>query len=207
MDSGDEKRQRSFHPFTGEDLGDSIPAGMRLMNWMIDLHDNLLTGDTGRFWNGIGGIFLTLLCLTGMVIWWPGVKAWRQSLMVRRKVGWKRFNWDLHSALGFWFLLLVFIWGISGVYLSIPDPFNAVVDYFEPWEEVEGNDPRFGDDVLLWLGRLHFGRYYGIPMKVAWTILGLVPAVLFATGAVMWWNRVLRPWLRRERKPVEVARM
>ena len=125
MDRGDEKKQRAFHPYTGEDLGDSIPTGIRFLNWMIDLHDNLLAGDTGRFVNGIGAIFLVLLCLTGIVIWWPGIRAWRQSLMIRRKVGWKRFNWDMHSAVGFWFLLLVFLWGISGVYLSMPDPFNA----------------------------------------------------------------------------------
>ena len=190
---GEEKKQRSFHPFTGEDLGNAIPPGIRAISWLLDLHDNLLGGETGRFINGIGGIFLTLLCLTGAVIWWPGIRNWRRSLLLHRNVGWKRFNWDLHSMIGFWSFVLVFIWGITGVYLSMPNPFNAAVDFLEPWEENTGNEPRFGDEVLLWFGRLHFGRYYGIPMKIAWTILGLIPPILFISGAIMWWNRVIRP--------------
>ena len=192
MDGDNEqKRQRSFHPFTGEDLGEAIPAGLKFNSWLLDLHDNLLAGDTGRFWNGIGAVLLIVLCLTGAMIWWPGIKAWRRNLLLKRNVGWKRFNWDLHSFLGFWFFAFVFIWGISGVYLSIPDPFNIAVDFIEPINE-ETFEPRVGDEVLVWLGRLHFGRFYGLPMKIAWTVVGLIPAVLFVTGAVMWWNRVVR---------------
>jgi len=26
--------------------------------------------------------------------------------------------------------------------------------------------------------------------------VGLAPAALFLTGAMMWWDRVLKPWLR-----------
>ncbi|MGH9784071.1 MAG: PepSY domain-containing protein, partial [Terriglobia bacterium] len=52
--------------------------------------------------------------------------------------------------------------------------------------------PRLGDTALFWLTRLHFGRWGGIPTKVLWTIFGLVPAVLFITGAYMWWNRAVR---------------
>ena len=44
----------------------------------------------------------------------------------------------------------------------------------------------------MWLGRLHFGRYGGLPMKTAWAV-GLAPAALFVTGAIMWWQRVVRP--------------
>jgi uncharacterized iron-regulated membrane protein len=28
-------------------------------------------------------------------------------------------------------------------------------------------------------------------------VLGLLPVLLFVTGAIMWWNRVLRPRLRK----------
>ena len=28
-------------------------------------------------------------------------------------------------------------------------------------------------------------------------VLGLTPPVLFVTGAIMWWHRVLNPWLKR----------
>jgi uncharacterized iron-regulated membrane protein len=28
--------------------------------------------------------------------------------------------------------------------------------------------------------------------KLIWAVFGLAPAVMFVTGAVMWWNRVVR---------------
>jgi len=44
---------------------------------------------------------------------------------------------------------------------------------------------------LLWLTRLHFGRFAGVVTKAVWTAVGLVPATLFVTGVTMWWNRLL----------------
>jgi hypothetical protein len=57
-------------------------GGNSLIEWLVRLHTNLLTGTTGRFVNGIGGGCLTLLCLTGAMIWWPGTRHWRRSLTV-----------------------------------------------------------------------------------------------------------------------------
>jgi len=83
---------------------------------------------------------------------------------------------------------------VSGVYLAFPNPFQNVVDYLQPSQNLT-NEVRFGDEFLRWLSRLHFGRFGGWPVKALWTVLGLIPVVLFITGAVMWWNRVLRPAL------------
>jgi uncharacterized iron-regulated membrane protein len=73
-----------------------------------------------------------------------------------------------------------------------------VVDYLEPVGE-SAKTTRFGDQVLFWLSRLHFGRFAGLPVEIIWTVFGLMPAVLFATGALLWWKRVLRPWMRGRR--------
>ena len=43
--------------------------------------------DNGRKVNGIGAIFLTLLCVTGLVVWWPG-SNWRSSSSYRRAARW-----------------------------------------------------------------------------------------------------------------------
>ena len=53
------------------------------VEWFVKLHENLLFGKTGRLVNGIGALFLTLVCLTGAVIWWPGIKNWRRSPTVK----------------------------------------------------------------------------------------------------------------------------
>jgi uncharacterized iron-regulated membrane protein len=184
---------RIFDPYTGNYLGYPDPAMVRFIVWLASLHDELLNGEKGRDVNGIGAISLTVLCVTGMIIWWPGIANWRRSLTFDLKQNWKLFNWHLHSAVGFWTFLLVFMWAVSGIYLAFPNPFQNVVDHFQPLDESKPALTRSGDVVLQWLARLHFGRFGGWPIKALWTVLGLIPLILFITGAVMWWNRVLRP--------------
>src|SRR5262249_25723123 len=101
---------RLFDPYTGKDLGSPDPAMVRFITWSVSLHDDLLLGETGRKLNGTGSILLTVLCLTGLVIWWPGISSWRRSLTIDLKSNWKLFNWHLHSAAGFWSFLLVLMW-------------------------------------------------------------------------------------------------
>jgi uncharacterized iron-regulated membrane protein len=184
---------RIFDPYTGKYLGYPDPAMVRFIVWLASLHDELLNGEKGRDANGIGAISLTVLCVTGMIIWWPGIANWRRSLTVDLKQNWKLFNWHLHSAVGFWTFLLVFMWAVSGIYLAFPNPFQNLVDHFQPLDESKPSLTRSGDVMLQWLSRLHFGRFGGWPIKALWTVLGLIPLILFITGAVMWWNRVLRP--------------
>jgi uncharacterized iron-regulated membrane protein len=196
-DDGGKALHRIFDPYSGKDLGPPDPAMIRFLIWSTSLHDDLLNGDEGRKVNGAGAIFLTILCATGLVIWWPGVANWRRSLTVDLKSNWKLFNWNLHSAAGFWSFVLVLMWAISGVYLAFPTPFQDVIDYFEPLDEANPQQARIGDEFLRWITRLHFGRFGGWPTKALWTALGILPFLLFVTGAVMWWNRVLGPGLDR----------
>jgi uncharacterized iron-regulated membrane protein len=213
---GDLTMRRLFNPYTGEDLGDPLPAGYRLTRWLLDLHDNLLAGRTGRRVNGFGALFLLLLCATGAVIWWPGIKSWRRSLTVDVRPGSERLTWRLHSALGFWSFLFLVMWGLTGTYLAFPDIVAAAFDYLEPFDEDNPAD-RVGDTIQYWLGYLHFGRLggRGIPgcgrglcnstTKLIWAVVALVPPVMFVTGALMWWRRVVRPSRRIERATSTVA--
>jgi len=191
------KLQRLFNPYTGADLGDSIRIGFRFVLWLADLHDNLLYAQTGRLINAAGGIFTVILGLTGAVIWWPGIDTWRRGMSFRWKTNPKGFNWTLHSALGFWTFAFFFMWAITGIYLSIPSTFNAAVDFLEPLN-ASSRSLRFGDELLSWLAKAHFGRFAGVSVKIIWTVIGLVPSVLFITGLLMWWKRVLKPWLGRK---------
>ena len=192
IDRDGKRQQRLFDPYTGEDLGHALPLGWRLTTWLLDLHDNLLYGETGRSVNGVGALLMTLLSLTGAFIWWPGIQSWRRSLTIDWKANWRRLNWNLHSAIGFWTVAFVFLWGITGIYLSFPEPFMAIVNYLEPLD-VSSFEPRLGDTILYWIAYLHFGRFAGWPTKLLWALLGLAPPIMFVTGVLMWWKRVLRP--------------
>jgi uncharacterized iron-regulated membrane protein len=191
VERGAEKKERLFNPYTGEDLGDSVTRGELFVLRLVRLHDELLLDREGRFWNGIGSLVMTLTVLTGAIVWWPGLGRWRRSLMVRRGGGWRRVNWDLHSAAGAWLFLFLLMWGVSGFYLGVPEPFSNLVDRISDPEAYLGERP--GDVALAWLTRLHFGRWRNAPLlKATWAAVGLVPALMFVTGVVMWWNRVLR---------------
>lgn len=194
-----ERKERLFNPYTGEDLGDSVTRGELFVLWLVRLHDELLFDREGRWWNGALSLVFTLLVFTGAVVWWPGVGRWKRSLGVKWSTGWKRVNWDLHSALGFWLFLFMLMWGVSGFYLGIPEPFSNFVDWIS---DPNSLDERPGDVALTWLTRLHFGRWrnpgWGPWLKAVWAIVGLVPAIMFVTGVVMWWNRVVRRRPSRE---------
>lgn len=145
----------------------------RAVEWLVDFHGNLSHGDAGRRLNGIGAILLTLLCLTGAVIWWPGIAHWRRSLTVNWRSSFARINWDLHNVLGVWCFLFLAMWGISAMYFSFPQLFSP-----------------FSDQVLTWLSNLHFGRF-DLWTEVLWALIGLVPAVLAFTGMFMCCHRLL----------------
>jgi uncharacterized iron-regulated membrane protein len=186
-----DKDERLFDPYTGKDLGSSFTRGERAVLWNVRLHDELLFGREGRFWNGVASAFVTVLCLSGAVVWWPGINRWRRSLYITSRVGWRRLTWDLHSSMGAWLFLFVLMWGVSGFYMGVPEPFTALVDLVsDPDPAVYGDRP--GDLALVWLSRLHFGRWQSDWLKALWAVIGLAPAVMFVTGAMMWWNRVVR---------------
>jgi uncharacterized iron-regulated membrane protein len=196
---------RLFDPYTGEDLGEAEPRATKLFEKVAQLHDNLLGDRTGRTVNGVGGIVLTVMCLSGLWIWWPGVRNWKRGLMLRWNTSWKRFNWDLHSVMGFWSFAFVFMWAITSVYMVFPDPFLEVVDFLQPPDAL--GTPRTGDIVLEWFAKAHFGRFSGLWVKIVWGVIGLVPPALFITGVIMWWNRKIRGWLRAEERPFEQLRL
>jgi uncharacterized iron-regulated membrane protein len=188
-----ETLQERFNGFTGADMGSARPKSVAVMEWFTDLHDNLLKGETGRKVNAVGGALLCILCISGLVIWWRASGAWYKGFFFNPRSSWKRINFDLHAAIGFWGLLILFLWGVSGIYFGFPDAFIKIVDYFEPPDQVPMG--RQGDAFIAWMVRMHFGRYGGMGVRITYVTIGLLPAVMFVTGAIMWWNRVLRRWL------------
>jgi len=190
--------QERFSPYSGADMGAAHPRAVAVMEWFTDLHDNLLKGETGRKVNAVGGALLCVLCISGLVIWWRASGAWYKGFLFNPRSGWKRINFDLHAALGFWGLLILVLWGVSGIYFGFPDPFMKVVDYFEPPDQFPIG--RQGDAFIAWMVRMHFGRYGGMGVRITYVVIGLLPAVMFVTGAIMWWNRVLRRWVADTRR-------
>ena len=152
------------------------------IEWLVNLLTNLLSGSTGRLVNGIGAICLMSLCITGGIIWWPGIKNWRRSATVSWRANFARISWDLHSALGLWCFFFVLVWGVSGIYFAFPQIFNVLL-LLDPADH-------FTDAGLSWLAQLHFGRFDRFT-EALWTLLGLAPGVLAFTGLFICCRRVM----------------
>lgn len=188
-----EVRTRLFNPFTGEDLGDEQPWTLKLLVWTTELHADLLGGPTGRTINGYFGLAFTVLVISGLVTW---TMRGRRHFYIRRHIDWRRQTLQLHSAFGFWPFLLLLLWAVSGLYLTFPTAFNAMLEIFFP--AVDGFSER-ADQITAWLSTAHFGRFGGLGIRWTWILLGLVPAVLFVSGLILWSISVVKPWLKRRR--------
>src|SRR5215831_9690542 len=62
------RKVRLFNPYTGKDLGDSTPLGIWAVSKLLELHDDLLAGTTGRSVNGIAAFLFIVIALTGIVV-------------------------------------------------------------------------------------------------------------------------------------------
>jgi uncharacterized iron-regulated membrane protein len=125
---------------TGQVVGDIDPDHSWLL-WIIDLHFRLSAGRIGSILNGIGAVCLLLLCFTGAIVWWSGWKHWTRGLKVSVHKSWKRINFDLHSSVGSWTLLILSMWAFSGVYFVWPKPIESFVNRFS--SVASANPPRF----------------------------------------------------------------
>ena len=115
----------------GEILGE-FPRRTTWIDTVRDLHETLLVRGTGRILNGVGAAFLLLLSATGLVIWWPGVRNWKRALAVDFRRNWRRINYDMHSAVGLWTLLIVSFWAVSGIYFGWPRQTFRLVNSLSP---------------------------------------------------------------------------
>jgi uncharacterized iron-regulated membrane protein len=120
----------------GDSLTGALVAQRRTwIDWVYDLHVYLLLGRThGMQVNGVGAVGLLLLALSGLYLWWPGVKTWRRGLRIHFSRNWRRINFDLHHAIGFWTLFIVSWWAFSGIYFAWYREVTALVAAFSPLE-------------------------------------------------------------------------
>lgn len=106
---------------TGRVLG-TIESGW--VDWMVDLHRNLLSGTTGRTIVGWAGVVLLALSSTGLLMWLRGARNWRSWITVRRGGSTIRFNYELHRASGLWAYAFLAVLAFTGIERSFPTTFR-----------------------------------------------------------------------------------
>jgi len=185
MSNGVGQQQRLFDPFTGRDLGNAFPKSILFLNWLKDLHTNLGFGTNGRLANGLGAGLITVLAISGVLIWWQRTRAWTLQVKVQPRGRLKQGHRDLHRTIGLWTLPLVLMWGITGIVLVMQ---TTPVPIFQ------GVARSMAEGIARASYSLHFGRFTSAPLQIIWTIFALAPSLLVVTGLLLWWNRSTRYW-------------
>ncbi len=132
----DSDRRQSLLTLDAKTVAILPVASRSWINWVHDLHLYLLLGPSGMQVNGVGAVVLLVLTATGLVLWWPGVRTWARGLRVNFRHNWRRINFDLHNAIGFWTLFIVVWWAISGVYFAWYKPVQRAVNLLSPLQGI-----------------------------------------------------------------------
>lgn len=127
---GDEFVTVLIDPVSAEILGE-LPE-RSLIRILQGIHYDLFGGRTGRVVNGIGAGCVLVLCLTGLVIWWPGTSNLRDGFTVNAQRSWRRRIWELHRAVGIWTVLLIAMWAVTGLSFIFPTQVRSAVNWISP---------------------------------------------------------------------------
>lgn len=153
-------------PYTGALLGTrERGAGSLdragLVDWVFELHRNLLLGSTGRQWTGWAAVLWTIDCFVGFWLtlprlrratpgglptmqhapaghrssrsWW---RRWASAWRVHPGAGPRRLTFDAHRAGGLWVWAMLFVLAWSGVAFNLgSEVYRPVMRLFFPMEE------------------------------------------------------------------------
>lgn len=162
------------NPYTAELLGVyNLSSGP--LHVVDVLHSNLFLGRTGRLINGIGALCLLLMAITGILIWWPGRKLWKRQLTIDPKAGWRRINFDLHHAVGFWSLIGFSVLCVTGAFFTWPQVFrNTVARFYAVTQPVQPKVVRPQGAEMLSFAKLLEAADRAVPEKT--TRRAMLPA-------------------------------
>ncbi|MBO9518500.1 MAG: PepSY domain-containing protein [Porphyrobacter sp.] len=195
LEKDGQTRNYLFDPYSGRPVGPTLPLGFRVTSTLLKLHTELVGGDTGRLANGALALSFVFLSLTGALAWRPRKRRAATSKSPKR--GFANLR-HLHMTFGIWVAAFVLMWGVTGIHLVFPAIMESLVEYFEPFDEMNPVE-RTGDKISYWLAYLHFGRFgnripgcgdglCGESFKALWSLVGVVSACLAGTGFIMWWR-------------------
>ncbi|MDQ6594959.1 PepSY-associated TM helix domain-containing protein [Bacillus salipaludis] len=118
LKEGEKQQEIYVDPGTGEINGTLDDHA--LLNILLDFHKSLLLEDfKGENIVGIIGFLFFFITLSGIYLWWPGIKKWTSGFRMRRNKNVFVKNYDLHKVIGavsLPFLLIVSLTGALFTY-------------------------------------------------------------------------------------------
>ena len=160
---GTEDRTLYLDPGNGELVR---PEPSELTTWLTDLHVRLFGGAVG-YWVVLASTIVSIpILLTGVLLWWPGIRTFWRGVRVRTGKGTYAFNYDLHQVTGALAAVPLLIMCVTGVVMAFPDPsrttLRGVLGEEGPeraaWSEVRAPAPPAGWSEADRPGRVDFLR-------------------------------------------------
>ena len=99
-----------------------LPHGLRVLH---NLHADLLLLPYGQYATGAMGILLSVMAITGLLLWWPhpalwASGKWRRTVLVSSRARGYRLWRETHISFGFWTLAVMLFLALSGAVLAFP---------------------------------------------------------------------------------------
>ena len=94
---------------------------VRLHRWLFMKPENAHEGgqSLGRILTAVTSMCMTVVLLSGVVIWWPKTKkALKSRLKVSTNKGFRRFVYDSHVSLGIYVFIFLFLMALTGPVFS-----------------------------------------------------------------------------------------
>lgn len=103
--------------------------GQQLFALLLDLHSRMLVkGTTGRQIIGWFGVLLAISAITGIILWWPRPRQWKQALTLKwRGMSWYRRSFDLHKVGGAVITVPMLLLALSGSAISFREALLPVM--------------------------------------------------------------------------------
>ncbi|MGH3144949.1 MAG: PepSY-associated TM helix domain-containing protein [Rubrobacter sp.] len=155
VDMFDDQGSHAFatiDPATGEVLGESGDAYTEGFNgFMTKLHFYLFAGDIGLT-DEIGlkvvsivGIALLVMLVTGVYLWWPGLRRWVSGFRVRWRGDRYARNYDYHKVIGIITVPVLALIALTGVTFGFHETSRSVwyaITFTDPPPEYPASPPK-----------------------------------------------------------------
>ena len=117
----------------------------------------------GRLYNGIAGLVLVALALSGLYLWWPARGQWNTAFRIVRRSNWKGWVYDLHRVGGVLMLGFIVLSGVTGGYFTWPAVYKYIAASLLPSKPIQKAKPVLTEGMRLPVDQLVASAQLALP--------------------------------------------
>jgi len=161
LSKGHQQIDAYLDPSNGKLLG-NFNRDASFVSFVKELHETLLLGDIGETIIGIVAIAFIIILITGIYLWYPGIKRMFKSLKIKWNKGQMARNFSLHNFIGVITLPFLLVVAITGMLFPFQDKIEQSLNlkfesnYPEDLKSIDNGKQQIGlDRIDSEIKRLH----------------------------------------------------